>query len=112
MGASSVQPIPAEGLLNTQSWRSCGECHREAAEEAWTSGLQVAVAGALPWPPEPSFFPLLSVPQETVFFSDMPHDLAAAQNRYLTWTFPFLQLQKSYHPLRNILNPETLTSSS
>lgn len=63
--------------------------------------------------PEPSFSPLLSLPQDTVFYSDLPGDLAIVQNRHLTLTSPLLQLRKSYPSFKEQLEyrlfPETFT---
>lgn len=62
---------------------------------------------------EPSFSPLLPLPQDTVFSSDLPGDLAIVQNRHLTLTSPLLQLRKSYPSFKEHLEyrlfPETFT---
>lgn len=75
VGASSVEPTTAEGLLSTQPRGSCGGCCRGGPQAC---SCQHPPAG---WPSIP---PLLSLPQDTVFGSDLSHDLAVAQNRHLT----------------------------
>lgn len=66
-----------------------------------------------PSPPEPSFPPFFPLPQDPVFCSDLPRDLAHAQNRHLTATAPLLQLWKSSPSFKEHLEyrlfPETFT---
>lgn len=78
VGASSVKPTPAEGLLNTQSWRSYGEAAEDrapACRQLPSSFLAPQQAGqSLP-------FSLSSrcTRQDTESYLDLLHDLAVVQ---------------------------------
>lgn len=77
VGASSVKPIPAEGLLNTQSWRSCGGAAEDRAPACRllpSSFLVPQQAGqSLPFS-----LSSLCTRQDPESYSDLLHDLAVS----------------------------------